>query len=237
MSGIDFDRQQFVAPSDHRRRNSPANRRPGDFADRARGNRIRQLQASVRYQPESGASTESDNLQQIQQQLADIKQRIDELEKRVKSGEPRNLRSPCLRQARGRLDGRVALNPLTRFPPPVLWIRSGIPAMSFSPRPLAPLPLVASSETTLTQPRGMASHNESFGRCSRGGRISARGNRPDSRRTKSIARADSDALLAIRTDSWHRASVRGAPGIAVEERRSQAQRYSLCVYVRTNALS
>ena len=89
MSGIDFDRQQFVAPSD------PAPQQPSRIV----GLVILLIALAgigyVSYKLVSGtnpssASTESDNLQQIQQQLADIKQGIDELEtrRRVVASEP-----------------------------------------------------------------------------------------------------------------------------------------------------
>jgi len=83
MAGIDFDRQQFVAPSD------PAPQQPSRIV----GLVILLIALAgigyVSYKLVSGtnpssASTESDNLQQIQQQLADIKERIDELEARHK---------------------------------------------------------------------------------------------------------------------------------------------------------
>ena len=83
MAGIDFDRQQFVAPSD------PAPQQPSRIV----GLVILLIALAgigyVSYKLISGttpssASTESNNLQQIQQQLADIKERIDELETRHK---------------------------------------------------------------------------------------------------------------------------------------------------------
>jgi len=83
MAGIDFDREQFVAPSD------PAPLQPSRIV----GLVILLMALAgigyVSYKLISGtnpssASTEFDNLQQIQQQLADIKQRIDEMEKRHK---------------------------------------------------------------------------------------------------------------------------------------------------------
>jgi uncharacterized membrane protein YdfJ with MMPL/SSD domain len=83
MAGIDFDPQQFVAPSD------PAPQQPSRIV----GLVILLIALAgigyVSYKLVSGtnpssASTESDNLQQIQQQLADIKERIDELETRHK---------------------------------------------------------------------------------------------------------------------------------------------------------
>lgn len=83
MAGIDFDQQQFVAPSD------PAPQQPSRIV----GLVILLIALAgigyVSYKLVSGtdsshASTESNNLQQIQQQLADIKERIDELETRHK---------------------------------------------------------------------------------------------------------------------------------------------------------
>ncbi len=87
MSGIDFDRQVFVAPAEQ-----PAPQQP-----RALGLVILAIAVIgiafigyklLSYAGESGASAESNSLQQIQQQLADMKDRMDQMEKRHKTGAP-----------------------------------------------------------------------------------------------------------------------------------------------------
>ncbi len=93
MAGIDFDRQVFVAPTEQ-----PAPQQP-----RALGLVILAIAVIgiafigyklLSYAGESGVSAESNSLQQIQQQLADIKERMDQLEKRHKTAAPDSAVAP-----------------------------------------------------------------------------------------------------------------------------------------------
>jgi uncharacterized membrane protein YdfJ with MMPL/SSD domain len=98
MSGIDFDRQVFVAPAEQ-----PAPQQP-----RAVGLIILAIAVIgiafigyklLSYAEESGASVESNSMQQIQQQLADMKERMDQMEKRHKSGAPEPALPPSRSEA------------------------------------------------------------------------------------------------------------------------------------------
>jgi hypothetical protein len=93
MSGIDFDRQAFVAPTEQ-----PAPQQP-----RALGLIILAIAVIgiafigyklLSYAGEGSASAESNSLQQIQQQLADMKERMDQMEKRHKPGVPESVLPP-----------------------------------------------------------------------------------------------------------------------------------------------
>jgi uncharacterized membrane protein YdfJ with MMPL/SSD domain len=144
MSGIDFDRQVFVAPTEQ-----PAPQQP-------RGLGLVILAIAVigiafigykllSYAGESGASAESNGLQQIQQQLADMKERMDQLEKRHKTSVPESAAAPsrpdpAVTSAVNRtkpayqISAASALNP-QRVPP------------SPNAQPLAPRPAPASADT------------------------------------------------------------------------------------------
>jgi cell division septum initiation protein DivIVA len=98
MSGIDFDRQVFVAPAEQ-----PAPQQP-----RAVGLIILAIAVIgiafigyklLSYAGESGASAESNSLQQIQQELADMKERMDQMEKRHKTGAPESALPPSRSEA------------------------------------------------------------------------------------------------------------------------------------------
>ena len=93
MAGIDFDRQVFVAPTEQ-----PAPQQP-----RALGLVILAIAIIgiafigyklLSYAGESGASADSNSLQQIQQELADMKDRIDQMEKRHKTAAPESVLPP-----------------------------------------------------------------------------------------------------------------------------------------------
>ena len=88
MAGIDFDRQVFVPPADQA---------PAKQPSRIIGVLILAVAISgigfVAYKLLSdaslnGTSAEANSLQQMQQQLADMKERVDQLEKRRKIGAP-----------------------------------------------------------------------------------------------------------------------------------------------------
>src|SRR5580704_4246559 len=88
MAGIDFDRQVFVPPADQAPTKQPS---------RILGVLILAVAISgigfVAYKLMSdaslnGTSAEANSLQQIQQQLADMNQRLDQLEKRHKTAAP-----------------------------------------------------------------------------------------------------------------------------------------------------
>jgi hypothetical protein len=98
MSGIDFDRQAFVAPTEQ-----PAPQQP-----RALGLIILAIAVIgiafigyklLSYAGEGSASAESNSLQQIQQQLADMKERMDQMEKRHKPGAPESVLPPSRTEA------------------------------------------------------------------------------------------------------------------------------------------
>ena len=98
MSGIDFDRQAFVAPTEQ-----PAPQQP-----RALGLIILAIAVIgivfigyklLSYAGEGSASAESNSLQQIQQQLADMKERVDQMEKRHKPGAPESTLPPSRTEA------------------------------------------------------------------------------------------------------------------------------------------
>src|SRR5580700_8524397 len=98
MAGIDFDRQVFVAPAEQ-----PAPQQP-----RALGLVILAIAVIgiafigyklLSYAGESGTSAESNSLQQIQQQLADIKDRMDQMEKRHKTAAPESALPPSRTEA------------------------------------------------------------------------------------------------------------------------------------------
>src|SRR5580693_9283940 len=145
MSGIDFDRQVFVAPSEQ-----PAPQQP-----RALGLIILAIAVIgivfigyklLSYAGDSGASAESNSLQQIQQQLADMKERMDQMEKRHKTGAPESalpasrtepaVPSPTTRAKPAyQISAASALNP-QRVPSPA--------AQPPTPRPAA---AAASAET------------------------------------------------------------------------------------------
>src|SRR6202041_1104036 len=100
MAGIDFDRQVFIAPAEQ-----PAPQQP-----RALGLIILAVAVIgiafigyklLSYAGEGSASAESNSLQQIQQQLADMKERMDQMEKRHKPGAPES------RLPRSRAEGQV----------------------------------------------------------------------------------------------------------------------------------
>jgi hypothetical protein len=93
MAGIDFDRQVFVAPTEQ-----PAPQQP-----RALGLIILAIAIVgivfigyklLSYAGDSGASAESNSLQQIQQELADMKERMDQMEKRHKTTAPESVLPP-----------------------------------------------------------------------------------------------------------------------------------------------
>ncbi len=98
MSGIDFDRQAFVAPTEQ-----PAPQQP-----RALGLIILAIAVIgiafigyklLSYAGEGSASAESNSLQQIQQQLADMKERMDQMEKRHKPGAQESTLPPSRTEA------------------------------------------------------------------------------------------------------------------------------------------
>ncbi len=98
MSGIDFDRQAFVAPTEQ-----PAPQQP-----RALGLIILVIAVIgiafigyklLSYAGEGSASAESNSLQQIQQQLADMKERMDQMDKRHKPGAPESVLPPTRTEA------------------------------------------------------------------------------------------------------------------------------------------
>jgi hypothetical protein len=98
MAGIDFDRQVFVAPTEQ-----PAPQQP-----RALGLVILAIAVIgiafigyklLSYAGESGASADSNSLQQIQQQLADMKDRMDQMEKRHKTAAPESVLPPSKTEA------------------------------------------------------------------------------------------------------------------------------------------
>jgi hypothetical protein len=98
MSGIDFDRQVFVAPAEQ----------PAPQTPRALGLVILAIAVIgiafigyklLSYAGESGASAESNSLQQIQQQLADMKERMDQMEKRHKTAAPESVLPPSRTEA------------------------------------------------------------------------------------------------------------------------------------------
>lgn len=144
MAGIDFDRQVFVAPAEQ-----PAPQQP-----RALGLVILAIAVIgiafigyklLSYAGESGVSAESNSLQQIQQQLADIKERMDQLEKRHKTAAPDSAvapsrAEPAVTAAANRakpayqISAASALNP-QRVPP------------SPSAQPLAPRSVPTSTES------------------------------------------------------------------------------------------
>jgi hypothetical protein len=98
MAGIDFDRQVFVAPTEQ-----PAPQQP-----RALGLVILAVAVIgiafigyklLSYAGESGASADSNSLQQIQQQLADMRERMDQMEKRHKTAGPESVLPPSRTEA------------------------------------------------------------------------------------------------------------------------------------------
>jgi hypothetical protein len=98
MAGIDFDRQVFVAPTEQ-----PAPQQP-----RALGLVILAIAVIgiifigyklLSYAGESGASADSNSLQQIQQQLADMRERMDQMEKRHKTAGPESVLPPSRTEA------------------------------------------------------------------------------------------------------------------------------------------
>jgi hypothetical protein len=88
MAGIDFDRQVFVPPADQVPTKQPS-RIIGVLilavAILGIGFVAYKLMSDVSL---NGMSAEANSLQQIQQQLADMKERVDQLEKRRKTGAP-----------------------------------------------------------------------------------------------------------------------------------------------------
>jgi uncharacterized membrane protein YdfJ with MMPL/SSD domain len=146
MAGIDFDRQVFVAPAEQ-----PAPQQP-----RALGLVILAIAVIgiafigyklLSYAGESGTSAESNSLQQIQQQLADIKDRMDQMEKRHKTAAPESALPPSRTEASVpaatsrtkpayQISAASALNP-QRVPP----------SPSPSAQPLAPRTVPASAES------------------------------------------------------------------------------------------
>jgi hypothetical protein len=98
MAGIDFDRQVFVAPTEQ-----PAPQQP-----RVLGLVILAIAVIgivfigyklLSYAGESGASADSNSLQQIQQQLADMRERMDQMEKRHKTAGPESVLPPSRTEA------------------------------------------------------------------------------------------------------------------------------------------
>jgi hypothetical protein len=98
MAGIDFDRQVFVAPTEQ-----PAPQQP-----RVLGLVILAIAVIgivfigyklLSYAGESGASADSNSLQQIQQQLADMRERMDQMEKRHKTAGPDSVLPPSRTEA------------------------------------------------------------------------------------------------------------------------------------------
>src|SRR5271156_1625642 len=146
MAGIDFDRQVFVPPAEQ----------PAPQQSRALGLVILAIAVIgiafigyklLSYAGESSASAESNSLQQIQQQLADMNQRMDQMEKRHKTGAPESALPPSrtdtsVPSATSRskpayqISAASALNP-QRIPP------------SPAAQPLAtrPVPAAASADT------------------------------------------------------------------------------------------
>jgi hypothetical protein len=134
MAGIDFDRQVFVPPAE------PAPKQPS----RMMGALILAIAVTgigfVGYKLLSdtsltGTSAEANSLQQIQQQLADMKERLDQLEKRHKiavpeTAAPASKTSPVATGANTRtrpayqisaassLSPQRNPNPITQPPPP-----------------------------------------------------------------------------------------------------------------------
>ena len=93
MAGIDFDRQAFIPPSEQ----------PAQQPLRAFGLVILAITIMgiafagyklISYAGASGASADSNSLQQIQQQLSDMKERMDQLEKRHKVAAPDSTAAP-----------------------------------------------------------------------------------------------------------------------------------------------
>jgi cell division septum initiation protein DivIVA len=98
MAGIDFDRQAYVAPTEH-----PAPQQP-----RALGMVILTIAVIgivfigyklLSYAGESAASADSNSLQQIQQELADMKDRVDQMEKRHKTAAAESMLPPSRTEA------------------------------------------------------------------------------------------------------------------------------------------
>jgi hypothetical protein len=143
MAGIDFDRQAFVAPTEQ----------PAPQQSRALGLIILAIAIIgiafigyklLSYAGESGASAESNSLQQIQQQLADMKERMDQMEKRHKTAAPESVLPPSRTEASVpsansrvkpayQVSAASALNPQRTPSPPA--------------QPLAPRPAPTSADT------------------------------------------------------------------------------------------
>jgi hypothetical protein len=144
MAGIDFDRQVFVAPAEQ-----PAPQQPS----RALGLIVLAIALVgivfvgyklLSYAGGSGTSAEANSLQQIQQELADMNERMDELEKHHKTTAPESIiatskvepaaPSATIRAKPGyQISAASALNP-QRTPTP-------------NTQPLAPRPVPASADS------------------------------------------------------------------------------------------
>lgn len=143
MAGIDFDRQVFVAPTEQ-----PAPQQP-----RALGLVILAIAVIgiafigyklLSYAGESGASADSNSLQQIQQQLADIKERMDQMEKRHKTAAYESVLPPS------RTEAAVPSSNIRSKPAYQVSAASALnPQRTPSPaaQPLAPRPAPASADT------------------------------------------------------------------------------------------
>ena len=143
MSGIDFDRQVFVAPAEQPQPQQPRALGLVIFAIAVIGIAFIGYKL-LSYAGESGASAESNSLQQIQQQLADMKERMDQMEKRHKTAAPESVLPPSRTEASVpstnsrvrpayQVSAASALNPQRTPSPPA--------------QPLAPRPAPTSADT------------------------------------------------------------------------------------------
>jgi hypothetical protein len=227
MAGIDFDPQQFVAPSE------PAPQQPSRIV----GLVILLIALAgigyVSYKLVSGtnpssASTESDNLQQIQQQLADIKERIDGLETRHKVvasepavAQPQTGPTVASTQARSKpayqISAASALDP-QRIPKVVV------------PTP-APRPTAASSESDAANREAWQATSNRLADVA-GVVGSQQGEISQTREelNQLLAQTRRTALQFELTRGTERQSV-GPLELQLKSTDPKRQRYSLCVYV------
>lgn len=234
MSGIDFDRQVFVAPAEQ-----PAPQQP-----RALGLVILAIAVIgiafigyklLSYAGESGASAESNSLQQIQQQLADMKERMDQMEKRHKTGAPESALPPSRTEP--------ALSSATTRTKPAYQISAAsalnpqrVPSQAVQPPATRPAPAAASADNDNANREAWKATSDRLADVV-GAVGSQQGEIAQTRDqlNQLLAQTRRTALQFELTRGPDRQAV-GPVELQLKNTDAKAQRYTVCVYVDSKCI-
>jgi hypothetical protein len=234
MSGIDFDRQVFVAPAEQ-----PAPQQP-----RALGLVILAIAVIgiafigyklLSYAGESGASAESNSLQQIQQQLADMKERMDQMEKRHKTGAPESALPPS-RQEPAASSATTRAKPAYQISAASALNPQRVPSQAVQPPATRPAPAAASADNDNANREAWKATSDRLADVV-GAVGSQQGEIAQTRDqlNQLLAQTRRTALQFELTRGPDRQAV-GPVELQLKNTDAKAQRYTVCVYVDSKCI-